>query len=103
MYQGSYAQPSTVDRTQNAPAAVLRQVDAVHHMSYVTTAQNMGPWAWQGFAGFDTNHNPLPVPAVNPGRTPVAAMRQPPWGTIVSTAWPRPFVTWPSWGTSRQA
>jgi len=31
------------------------------------------------------------------------AQTQPPFGTVVATPWPRPFITWPTWGTSRQA
>lgn len=85
----------------NLPLAFRPVVNARHHMAYVATADNMGPMAWQKMKIF--SDNVLPVPAVNPGRTPIPAMRQPPWGTVVSTAWPRPFLTWPTWGTSRQA
>ena len=93
------------DRTYvpGLPGAFRPVVNARHHMAYIATAQNMGPWAWQKMAGFNTQNNPLPVPAANPGRTPLPAMRQPPYGTVVATAWPRPFITWPTWGTSRQA
>lgn len=99
--QGSYAQPSPQDGTANLPQAFARQRNAAHHMAYVTTADNMGPVSWQRIKIF--SDNVLPVPAVNPGRTPVPAQGQPPWGTVVATPWPRPFITWPTWGTSRQA
>lgn len=45
--------------------------------------------------------NPLPMPATNFIRSAAAVMRQPPWATIVTTPNPRPFVAWPTWGTSR--
>ncbi len=45
--------------------------------------------------------NPLPVPATNYIRSAAPVMKQPPWATIVTTGWPRPFVTWPTWGNSR--
>lgn len=98
--QGSYAQPSPNDGTANLPGAFLRQRNALHQMSYVATADNMGPVAWQHIKIF--SDNVLPVPAANPGRTAVPAQAQPPWGTVIATPWPRPFITWPTWGTSRQ-
>lgn len=100
-FQGSYAQPSAQDRTANLPGAFLRQANARHAMSYVATADNMGPVAWQRIKIF--SDNVLPIPAANPGRTAVPAQAQPPWGTVVATPWPRPYITWPTWGTSRQA
>lgn len=99
-YQGSYAEPSTADGTENAPAAFLRQRNARNAMSYIATADNMGPMAWQKMKIF--SDNVLPVPAANPGRVALPAQAQPPWGTVIATPWPRPFITWPTWGTSRQ-
>lgn len=101
MASGSYAQPSPIDGTANLPGAFLRQVNARHAMSYVAEPDNMGPVVWQKIKIF--SDNVLPVPAQNPGRTGVAAQSQPPWGTPIATPWPRPFITWPTWGTSRQA
>ena len=98
--QGSFAQPSATDGTAGLPGAFLRQISSRHHMAYVTTAENMGPVSWQRVKIF--SDNVLPVPAANPGRTPIPAQSQPPWGTVVATPWPRPFITWPTWGTSRQ-
>jgi hypothetical protein len=98
--QGSFAQASPIDGTQNLPGAFLHQVSSRHHMAYWTTAQNMGPVAWQKIKIF--SDNVLPVPAANPGRVVMPAMNQPPYGTVVATAWPRPFISWPTWGTSRQ-
>ena len=98
--QGSFAQPNPTDRTAALGGAFLRQQNHRHHMAYVTTARNMGPVSWQRIKIF--SDNVLPVPAANPGRTVMGAQRQPPWGTVVATPWPRPFITWPTWGTSRQ-
>ena len=100
VFQGSYAQPTTTDGTAGLPRAFERVKMARHHMAYVATADNMGPVSWQHMKIF--SDNVLPVPAVNPGRTAIPAQKQPPWGTVVATPWPRPFITWPTWGTSRQ-
>ena len=83
------------------PLAFRPVVNARHHMAYVASPENMGPVAWQRIKIF--SDNVLPVPAANPGRTGVPAQTQPPFGTVVATPWPRPFITWPTWGTSRQA
>lgn len=95
--QGSYA-----TKTQGLPGAFRPVVNQGHQMRYWTDAQNMGP------NGKNTHikiwsDNPLPVPARNPGRVAKAAMRTQPKGTIIATAWPRPFISWPTWGSSRQA
>lgn len=84
------------------PGAFRPVVNQTHAMRYWTTAENMGP------NGRNTHmkiwsDNPLPVPAQNPGRVAMPAMRTQPIGTIIATAWPRPFLQWPTWGSSRQA
>ena len=83
------------------PLAFRPVVNARHHMAYVASPENMGPVVWQRIKIF--SDNVLPVPAANPGRTSMPAQTQPPFGTVVATPWPRPFITWPTWGTSRQA
>ena len=102
--QGSYANadPSSPEHVGGLPGAFRPVVNQGHQMRYWTTAENMGP------NGTNTHmkiwsDNPLPVPARNPGRVAKPAMRTQPAGTIVATAWPRPFIAWPTWGTSRQA
>lgn len=92
------------DRTYvpGLPLAFRPVVNANHHMAYWTNTQNMGP------NGTNTHmkiwsDNPIPLPAQNPGRVAMPAMRAQPTGTIIATAWPRPFVSWPTWGGSRQA
>lgn len=90
--QGSWAGP-----TAGLPGAFPAVPDATRHEPY---------WNNRGGYGEATmkrvSDNPLPVPAVNPGRTPTPAWKVPPFGTVVSTAWPRPYISWPTWGTSRQ-
>ena len=102
--QGSYANAVPGSRTHVAGlcGAFRPVVNQGHQMRYWATAENMGP------NGKNTHmkiwsDNPLPVPAQNPGRVAMPAMRTQPKGTIIATAWPRPFVSWPTWGTSRQA
>ena len=95
--QGSYA-----TKVAGLPGAFAPVANRTHAMSYVASNENMGP------NGPNTHmkiwsDNPLPVPARNPGRVAKPAMRTQPAGTIVATAWPRPFIAWPTWGTSRQA
>ncbi len=95
--QGSYA-----TKTQGLPMAFRPVVNSRHHMAYWTTAENMGPNGPNVHMKIFSD-NPLPVPAANPGRVAMPAMKQPPWATTIATAWPRPFISWPSWGTSRQS
>ena len=95
--QGSYA-----TETQGLPLAFRPVVNARHNMSYWATAQNMGPNGPNIHMKIYSD-NPLPVPARNPGRVAMPAQKQPPWGTVIATAWPRSFISWPTWGTSRQA
>lgn len=96
-YQGSYA-----TKVQGLPLAFMPVVNATRSMAYWTTPENMGP------NGPNTHiklwsDNPLPVPAGDYGRVGMPAQTQPPWATVIATAWPRPFISWPTWGTSRQA
>ncbi len=93
---GSYADPPA-----GAPGAFARQHNALHGMSYWTTPQGMGPMNDPSMRIY--SDNPLPVPAQNIVRTAAPAFTNPPFGTIISTPWPRPYITWPTWGTSRQA
>ena len=102
--QGSYSQtdPGSATHVAGLPGAFRPVVNQGHQMRYWTTAENMGP------NGRNTHmkiwsDNPLPVPVRNPGRVAKAAMRTTPKGTIIATAWPRPFISWPTWGQSRQA
>lgn len=95
-------QPSYATKVEGLPGAFRPVVNLVHAMSYWTTPENMGP------NGPNTHmklwsDNPLPVPARNPGRVAMPAMKQPPWATTIATAWPRPFINWATWGTSRQS
>lgn len=100
--QGSYANadPKTATHVAGLPLAFRPVANATHAMTYWATNENMGP------NGPNTHmkiwsDNPLPVPAGNPGRVALPAQKQPPWATTISTAWPRPFLSWPTWGTSR--
>ena len=103
--QGSFANPAPLafDKS-HVPGAFIPSgpPEQRHFMQYwVSNGPAQGP------NGTDTtmkifSDNPVPVPAVNFARVTQPAMKQPPWATIVSTAWPRPFVTWPTWGSSRQ-
>lgn len=94
--QGSYA-----TRVEGLPLAFRPVENATHKMSYWTTPENMGPNGPNIHMKIFSD-NPLPVPAANPGRVAMPAQKQPPWGTVIATAWPRPFISWPSWGSSRQ-
>lgn len=90
------------------PLAFRPVVNARHFMAYRTTPQDSTGKQTMGPNGSNTHmkifsDNPLPVPARNPGRVAKAAMRTQPIGTPIATAWPRPFISWPTWGTSRQA
>ena len=90
------------------PLAFRPVVNANHHMAYWTTPQDGSGKLTMGPNGSNTHmkifsDNPLPVPAQNPGRVAMPAMRTTPKGTPIATAWPRPFIAWPSWGSSRQA
>jgi len=102
--QGSYANaiPGTPEHVGGLCGAFRPVVNQGHQMRYWTTTQNMGP------NGTNTHmkiwsDNPLPVPAQNPGRVAMPAMRTQPKGTIIATAWPRPYISWPTWGQSRQS
>ena len=75
--------------------------NASHTMAYWTTPQNMGPNGPNVHMKIFSD-NVVPLPAGNYGRVAPPAMRTPPFGTVIATAWPRPFITWPTWGTSRQ-
>lgn len=115
--QGSYANigPSPdfmgiKDKTYvpGLPLAFRPVVNARHFMAYWTSPQDASGKQTMGPDGSNTHmkifsDNPLPVPARNPGRVAKAAMRTQPVGTPIATAWPRPFISWPTWGTSRQA
>lgn len=90
------------------PLAFRPVVNAKHHMAYWTTPRDQAGKQTMGPNGSNTHmkifsDNPLPVPARNPGRVAMPAMRTQPKGTPIATAWPRPFISWPTWGTSRQA
>lgn len=95
--QGSYATD-----VGGLPGAFRPVVNATHRMSYWTTPENMGPNGPNVHMKIYSD-NPLPVPAVNPGRVAIPAQAQPPWATVIATAWPRSYISWPTWGTSRQA
>jgi hypothetical protein len=84
------------------PLAFRPVVNARHFMAYVASNRNMGPNSQNTHMKIFSD-NPLPVPSANPGRVAKAAMRTQPAGTPIATAWPRPFISWPTWGTSRQA
>lgn len=110
-YQNSYAQVGqsadfigVPDKTfvPGLPMAFRPVMNLVHRMMYWATAQNMGPNGPNVHMKIFSD-NPLPIPAQNPGRVAMPAMRTQPKGTIIATAWPRPFISWPTWGTSRQA
>jgi hypothetical protein len=116
-FQPSYAQVGrsndfggVPDKTYvpGLPLAFRPVVNERHFMAYRTTPQNAAGVQTMGPNGSNTHlkifsDNPLPVPAQNPGRVAMPAMRTTPKGTPIATAWPRPFIAWPTWGTSRQA
>jgi hypothetical protein len=116
-FQPSYAQIGTspdfgvdIDATYvpGLPLAFRPVVNARHFMAYSTTPQDGAGKQSMGPNGYNTHlkiwsDNPLPIPAQNPGRVAKAAMRTQPAGTPIATAWPRPFISWPTWGSSRQA
>lgn len=64
---------------------------------YVASAKNMGPQADLGIGMAIRRRNPLPVPAINPGRTPVAVQMRFPMGGS-QLIWPRAFQRWPGRG-----
>lgn len=115
--QGSYANvgpaadfQGITDKTYvpGLPLAFRPVVNARHFMSYWTTPRNVSGKQTMGPNGSNTHikiwsDNPLPVPAHNPGRVAMPAMRTQPIGTPIATVWPRPFISWPTWGTSRSA
>jgi hypothetical protein len=102
--QGSYANaiPGSPTHVAGLPLAFRPVVNARHFMAYVATNENMGPNGPNATMKIYSD-NVLPVPARNPGRVAMPAMRTQPKGTIIATAWPRPFISWPTWGQSRQA
>jgi hypothetical protein len=98
--QGSFAEPppglnAAFEHQSNKGAQQPRW-----NVPYANGVQQMG-----ASGAFTTmkllSDNPLPMPATNFVRSAAAVMRQPPWATIVTTPNPRPFVAWPTWGTSR--
>ena len=118
--QGSYAQTGRTNAdlglegitdatyVPNLPLAFRPVVNARHFMAYLTRAFDAAGKQTMGPNGSNTHikiwsDNPLPVPARNPGRVAMPAMRTQPKGTPIATAWPRPFISWPTWGTSRQS
>jgi hypothetical protein len=109
-YAGRAANGGVTDRTYvpGLPLAFRPVINARHFMAYSTTPQDASGKQTMGPNGSNTHmkiysDNPLPIPANNPGRVAKPAMRTQPVGTPIATAWPRPFISWPSWGTSRQA
>jgi len=107
--QPSYAQ-AVPDATHVAglPMAFRPVVNAAHAMAYWTSPSDTQGRQTMGPNGSNTHmkiwsDNPLPVPARDPGRVAIPAMRAPIAGTVIATAWPRPFISWPTWGQSRQA
>ena len=108
--QGSYSQtdPTSSTHVAGLPMAFRPVSNQRHFMAYSTTPQDSMGRQTMGPNGLNTHmkifsDNPLPVPARNPGRVANPAMRTQPKGTIIATAWPRPFISWPTWGSSRQA
>lgn len=90
------------------PLAFRPVVNARHFMAYRTSPRDASGKQTMGPNGSNTHmkifsDNPLPVPAQNPSRVAMPAMRAPIAGTVVATAWPRPFISWPTWGKSRMA
>jgi hypothetical protein len=108
--QGSYANaiPDTPTHVAGLPLAFRPVVNRGHQMRYWTKPTNGAGRQTMGPNGVNTHmkiwsDNPLPIPAQNPGRVAMPAMRTVPAGTIIATAWPRPFLSWPTWGQSRQS
>lgn len=98
--QGSFANPPP-----GLNAAFNHQSEYSSREPYWTSVYANGVQEMGASGAFTTmklrSDNPLPVPATNWVRSAAPVMRQPPWATIVTTANPRPFVSWPTWGTSR--
>jgi hypothetical protein len=108
--QGSYANAiaGTPQHVAGLPGAFRPVVNQGHQMRYCTSPKDNTGRQTMGPNGSNTHmkiwsDNPLPIPAQNPGRVAMPAMRTVPAGTIIATAWPRPFISWPTWGTSRQS
>ena len=108
--QGSHANAikGTPTHVSGLPLAFRPVVNGTHQMRYWTKPQDLAGKQTMGPNGSNTHmkiwsDNPLPVPAQNPGRVAMPAMRAPIAGTIIATPWPRPFISWPTWGTSRQS
>lgn len=100
--QGSFADPPA-----GLPQAFARQSEFSSREPYWTSPNANGIQQMGASGAFTTmklsSDNPLPMPAGNWVRSAVPGMRQPPWATIITTPWPRPYVTWPTWGTSRSS
>jgi len=108
--QGSYANaiPGTRNHVSGLCGAFRPVVNQGHQMRYWTSPSDTSGRQTMGPNGENTHmkiwsDNPLPVPARDPGRVAIPAMRAPIAGTVIATAWPRPFISWPTWGQSRQA
>jgi hypothetical protein len=102
--QGSYANaiPASAQHVAGLPLAFRPVVNGTHKMAYIASNENMGPNG-PNLTMKIFSDNPLPIPASNPGRVAMPAMRTTPKGTVIATAWPRPFLSWPTWGSSRQS
>ena len=108
--QGSYANArlGTPQHVAGLPLAFRPVINSAHSMRYTTTPGDPSGKQTMGPNGSNTHmkifsDNPLPIPAQNPSRVAMPAMKVTPKGTPIATAWPRPFIVWPTWGTSRQA
>ncbi len=100
--QGSFAEPPP-----GLPEAFAHQSEYSAHEPYWNSPYKNGVQQMGASGAFTTmklwSDNPLPVPAGDFVRSAGVAMRQPPWATIMTTPNPRPFIQWPTWGTSRSS
>lgn len=93
----NYLPPGTAQPKPNTASPEDVTPNYILPAIYIPSAKNMGPAADVGIGMTIRRRNPLPVPAINPGRNPVAVQMRFPMGAS-QLVWPRAFQRWPGRG-----
>jgi hypothetical protein len=94
-YLPSLTRRGGVDSAQGSMVAP----DVIYPDDYTPFADNMGPAKDAGIGMWRRRHTELPVPARNPVRLPLPALRPAVFRGRQQIPWPRAFQRWPSRGS----